>query len=184
MIRILESPWQFCLIKGRTDSGKTEVGLELLSQFLNKKITLFDELINNKEHIMLMTENIEQTTLLKDNIYDKIYIIENISTKDPIRYIKTFHEEKVLDLVIIDYINLIYNGSQLKDVLYFLKENKIRAIFIENTAKLRKESPVLDHYCDYILNTNRNSPSGAIEISLLKVNNQNLLEPIYFYLDK
>lgn len=180
---LLTKKWQKLLIQGNLNSGKSELGLIITNHILLKsKDHLLDRLLNQREKVLLFTEQADEVQLIKQNLHDKIFVVEQISSKNYYDYLKNHYEWSSVDLLIIDYVNLLNDRSYLmKDLLQFITETQIRTIFIQNTFKPIKEHTNLSEKVDYILETSRNK--NGFEVLVKKEEGQYLSFPKTFWID-
>ena len=180
---LLKKNWQKLLIQGRHNSGKSDLSFLVLSELLNQDPSAkwMSRLIDEREKILLFTEKADQVQLINKNLFDKISIVENISSKNYFEYLVKYHEWSNVELLIIDYINLLNDRSHLmKDLLKFVTENNIKTIFVENTYKLLKVDLQVQDQSDYIIQTERGN--HGLEILLKKEDGVNLVYPKSFWL--
>lgn len=176
--------WQKILIQGKQNSGKSELSLWILDELINKNKPDFwlSRLLGEKEKILLFTEKVSQLELIDNNLYDRIYVVENISTKNYYEYLVNFHNWSHVEVLIIDYINLLNSQSHLmKDLIKFVNEKNIKTIFVENTYKLLKADLIVQNESDYIIETTRGN--HGLEIVLRKEEGKNLVYPKSFWID-
>jgi hypothetical protein len=187
-MQILKDSWKSILIKGKQNSGKSDLALWFIKQIIDEsKHRRINQLLDDQEKVLFLTESVDQVELIKRNLNNKIHIVENISIKDPLDYIMTYHRQYSLEVVVIDYINLlndVNNMHTISLILDYLSQNNIRWIFVESTKKLLLENLRVEKDADYVFNTSK--PIGhanEVEIILVKDQGISLFTPKQYWLN-
>lgn len=178
-MNIFSQDWTNILIKGKHNSGKSEMAFWIMKQVLNlSKQKWMNRLLDDQERVLLFTEKINQVELIKMDLNNRCHIVENISTKDPLEYLKIYHERFGIELLVIDYINLLETLSKpytMEALLNYLHRHQIRWIFVENTFKSLKEDLKVEKQADNIFTISRTSV--GLEVNQLKEKGVNLVTP-------
>lgn len=181
-MNLLSQNWQNILVKGRHNSGKSELTLWMIKQILSQsKEHFINHLLDEQEKILLLTESVNQVELINLGLNNRIHLVENISTKNPFEYLRKYHEEYGIEILVIDYLNLLINFSinnphDMESLLGYLSKYQIKWIFVESTYKLLKENLKVDQMVENILHTTSKDNDG-IEIFLTKEKGKSLSSP-------
>ena len=167
---IIPENWNKILIQGKLHSGKSQFSLWILDQIIKREGSSINRLLDTKESVLFLTEKVDQVAMNNHNLLGKIHTVENISSKNALQTIEAYHENFYIEIVVIDYINLLnYQSSRMKEILAYLNNHSIKSIFIENTHKLLKPDLNVYHEVDFIIETNRIGSKG-IEAIIKKQN--------------